>query len=88
MKVFELINELNDLDPEAEVVLQGDPEGNDYHLIRGVEGSMVYMDDKYESSVKYKKLTDELKELGYGPEDCYDPEDDGDDFVDAVVLFP
>ncbi len=86
MKVFQLINELSDLDPEAEVVLQGDPEGNSYHTVRGVEGSMVYISNRYEESVKYKKLTKDLEELGYGPEDCLDPEEE--DFVDAVLLFP
>jgi hypothetical protein len=35
MKVKELIIELQAMDPEMEIILQGDPEGNDYHECRG-----------------------------------------------------
>lgn len=85
MKVSELIDVLNDMDPEAEVVLQADAEGNDYQLLRCYEGGLVFADDKYDRSVKYRKLTPELEECGYNEEDVWDGVED---VVDCVVLSP
>lgn len=42
MKVRELLEELADVDPEAEVILQKDAEGNGYSPLRGVDPDAVY----------------------------------------------
>lgn len=43
MKVKELIEELKLLDPESEVILQKDSEGNGYSPLEGVDGDAVYI---------------------------------------------
>ncbi len=87
MKVSDLIVALSELDPEAHVVLQADPEGNSYCHMRGVEGGMVFIDNRYEQTVKYRKLTKKLKDDGYDKSDCWNRESDGD-AEDCVVIFP
>lgn len=87
IKVHELIAELQDLDPDAYVVIQKDTEGNGYRYCSGSEGGVVAI-GKYNPDVKYKKLTSGLLQAGYLEEDCYDEEEDGPDYVEAVVLFP
>ena len=51
MKVKELIEELKKEDPEKDIILQKDPEGNGYSLISGVDGYCVYRTDDYENTV-------------------------------------
>ena len=43
MKVKELIAELAAMDPEAEVILQKDAEGNGYSPLRGADPDCVYV---------------------------------------------
>lgn len=43
MKVKELIRELQLLDPEMEVILQKDGEGNNYSPLEGVDENCVYI---------------------------------------------
>ena len=45
VKVKELLESLNGADPEAEVVLQVDAEGNGYAPLAGVDLEAVYMPD-------------------------------------------
>lgn len=42
MKVRELIAELQGMDPEWDVILQKDSEGNGYSPLSGVDGNSVY----------------------------------------------
>ena len=41
MKVKDLIEELQQADPEQEVYLQTDPEGNGYYVVRGKNSKRV-----------------------------------------------
>ncbi len=43
MKVKELLEALAGVDPEAEVILQKDAEGNGYSPLRGVDDECVYV---------------------------------------------
>jgi hypothetical protein len=45
MKVKELIEELSKLDPESQVILQKDAEGNGYSPLYAVDGDAVYLPD-------------------------------------------
>ena len=45
MKVKELIEELSKLDPESQVILQKDAEGNGYSPLYAVDGDAVYLSD-------------------------------------------
>lgn len=45
MKVRKLIEELSRLDPESQVILQKDTEGNGYAPIEGVDGCAIYVVD-------------------------------------------
>lgn len=45
MTVSELIDALQTMPCDAEVILQGDPEGNYYHKLRGVDGDAIYQQD-------------------------------------------
>ena len=51
MKVKKLIEELSKLDPEAEVILQKDSEGNGYKSLYGVDGNAVTIREDGEYSV-------------------------------------
>ncbi len=43
MKVKDLISELQQMDPEAEVIMQGDAEGNSYSPLAGADHNTVYI---------------------------------------------
>jgi len=43
MKVKDLIRELQLMDPEMEVIMQGDAEGNNYSPLEGVDENCVYI---------------------------------------------
>jgi len=43
MKVKELIEQLNDIDPELEVICQRDSEGNGYSPLEGVDANAIYI---------------------------------------------
>lgn len=45
MKVIELIAALQQMDPECEVILQKDAEGNGYSPLAGADGLAVYVPD-------------------------------------------
>jgi hypothetical protein len=45
MKVKDLIRELQLLDPEMEVILQKDGEGNGYSPLEGVDENCVYIEE-------------------------------------------
>lgn len=45
MKVKELIEQLNNMDPEAEIILQKDAEGNGYSPLSGADHNAVYIPD-------------------------------------------
>jgi hypothetical protein len=43
MKVKDLIRELKLLDPEMEVIMQGDAEGNNYSPLAGTDENCIYI---------------------------------------------
>lgn len=79
MKVKELILALQELDPEREVYLQSDPEGNSYEPVRGAESCSVEIDGR-EINCGIEKLTEGLMKQGFTEEDIF-PEL-------GVVVFP
>ncbi len=83
MKVKELIEELEQLDPESECIMQGDSEGNSYSPLAGVDGNAVYVEESSWSGIVYGTdytaddncmEEEEWEELKAGPR--------------CVVLFP
>jgi hypothetical protein len=74
MKVKELIEQLSEMDPELEVILQKDAEGNGYSPLAGSDGDCVYeAESTYHGNV-------------YGSEDVEDGYGEGCPKV--CVLFP
>jgi len=62
MKVKELIAELSEMDPESEVILQKDAEGNGYSPLRGADPDCVYVAENTWSGEVYS--------LEYTADDC------------------
>lgn len=81
MKVHELMDLLKFAEPDAEVVLSRDPEGNGYMELGSVEVSTYNWDDS-EAEIGLRKLTEEFKRHGFGEEDVME------DGVSCVVLWP
>ena len=81
MKVKELIEILSKCNPDADVVLSRDEEGNGYSSLSGV--SLEYnWDGEYNAEIGLKELTPELIKAGYEEEDTMP------DGLDCVVLWP
>lgn len=83
MKVKNLIEELNKLNPEAIVIMSGDGEGNQYSPLADIVGeNMVYSaNSTWEGDIGYKKLTPELIKDGYTEEDIKLGKD-------CIILYP
>jgi len=79
MKVKELIEMLQEFNPDSVVIMQRDPEGNGYAPLSGAEDNGSW--NKKDREYGYATLTEELEEQGYSEEDCIDGEP-------AVVLWP
>jgi hypothetical protein len=79
MKVKELIEMLQEFNPDSVVIMQRDPEGNGYAPLSGAEDNGAW--NKKDREYGYATLTEELEEQGYSEEDCIDGEP-------AVVLWP
>ena len=90
MKVKELIENLEDMDPEAEVILQKDPEGNGYFELDGCEELKYLTPEAIEKCDEYFFVP---SKSGYPlhPEDVDDGEHDQDvldQTIPSVVLWP
>ena len=81
MKVKELIEELEKLNPEKEVILSKDEEGNGFIPLSAVSDNAVYVSEYNE--IWPEELTEEMKKIWYTKEDVYD----GDGGVKSVVLW-
>ena len=55
MKVKELIKELSELDPDSEVIMQSDSEGNGYSPLYCVDGNAIYVPESTYSGAVYSK---------------------------------
>ena len=83
MKVKDLIAALQNVDPEREVILQKDAEGNGYSPCAGIDDNCTYEAESTWSGVVYcQKLTPELIARGFTDEDTYESG------VPALVLAP
>lgn len=82
MTVRELIEHLKESDMDALVVLQKDAEGNGYSPLAGLDVDLAYLPDTtYSGSVKFKRLTPQLRREGFTREDVGAGEN-------CVVLYP
>jgi hypothetical protein len=83
MKVSELIEELKALDPDMEVIVQKDSEGNGYSPLAGVDPGAIYVADSTWSGEVYEaELT--------ADEVCME-EDDWQEILKmprALILYP
>lgn len=68
MKIKELMEILKDLDPELDIIVSEDPEGNHYQHLHAYCSDMYYTGD-YNCEIGYNKITPELIKQGYGEED-------------------
>jgi hypothetical protein len=83
MKVKDLIKELQNMNPEMEVIMQSDSEGNGYSPLAGADPGAIYVADSTWSGTAYHADStaddncleeDEWKELQAGPR--------------ALILYP
>jgi len=75
MKVKELMKVLQKADPEKEIVMSMDAEGNGYSMGADVDTTMIFVPDSPgygRGEIYEKELTPELKKQGYTEEDIYD----------------
>ena len=80
MKVRELIGALEDMDPDAIVILQKDSEGNGFSPLNGVDDSFEYVGEGLGTGDVYPDAPNDY----YSEADLYD----GDDAEPCVLLYP
>jgi len=66
MKVSQLMDILENCNPDAEVIMAGDEEGNYYCNIESVDDDL-YIDE--DGNVGFNSITPELREEGFSDED-------------------
>lgn len=74
MKVKELIEQLQKVDPERIVIMSSDSEGNSYSPLSDFWEGAYLADTTWSGEVGFEKLTLELKEEGYDEEDILEGE--------------
>jgi hypothetical protein len=79
MKVRELIEKLQQEDPERLVIVSSDEEGNSMNPLQEIATAAYSKEDR---EIGLETLTDEDKEQGYGEEDVIE------DGIPALVLYP
>lgn len=84
MKVQELIDRLLEEDPEREVIIQKDSEGNEYSPLADIGVARYRPETSWSGEVGLEELDAEALERGFTDEDVFDGEDD----VPAVILYP
>ena len=83
MKVHELRELLHHFDPEMEVLLSSDPEGNEYYFASGAD------DDSYVPADDMDRdRTDECQNLENLKEETEDGDDPTDGYVQVVCIYP
>lgn len=80
MKVKELIEELSKFDPEAEVILQKDSEGNGYSPLSGADDDAVYQEENSWSGMVYT--------LSSGHDEACLDQEEFEALPNCVVLWP
>lgn len=82
MKVKDLINELEDCNPEEEVYLASDPEGNNFRQLYGV-------DNEFGLVINERRVDGPwLRELTEDKEQYYSQEDVNENAENVVILWP
>lgn len=88
MKVKDLIELLKDYEDDAEVVLQGDDEGNYYKLLLGAQEDSYFGEDELDDLTafrsQYSSVEDMASDLGRDVEEI---EDFIEQLNDVVVLY-
>ena len=73
MKVREVMEQLKNIDPEREVVLSSDAEGNNYRMLYGLDSDMFYQTEEGWVFDEQERVDED-----YPLKDC----------IKAVVLWP
>ncbi len=81
MKVRELLEELKAVDPEAEVIMSSDGEGNSHSPLASLWIGSYEAYTTWSGGVGFAAMTPELREQGYGDEDILEG-------APAVILAP
>jgi len=84
MKVKELIELLGKTNPEREVVISRDSEGNGFSPFSGLSEELYVPYSTWSGEIYIEELTEEMRKHGYSEEDTYG----GDDGVKALVFWP
>ena len=82
MQVKDLINELKTLDPEMELIIQIDSEGNGYNPLRGADPNAVFVPSGYGG---------EVYDINWSAEDACMDKEEWDKLIagpKCVVLYP
>lgn len=70
MKIKQLIKKLSTLDPNLEIILASDAEGNSYHELDGIDYKHCgYKKEDYEIRIGLLSLDKDAVEAGYSEED-------------------
>lgn len=77
MKVKDLMARLAEVNPDDEVVLASDAEGNSFSLLCQTEDLMAF----HKGEVGLRELTPELAKIGYSKEDVIEG-------MSCVILYP
>lgn len=83
MKVKELLEILKDLDPEMELIVQKDSEGNGYSPLAGADSDAIY--------VAKTTWYGEVYEVDLTPEDCCMDQEEWEEMQKlprTVILYP
>lgn len=74
MKIKDLIKKLNKLDPDSEIILSSDSEGNSFNYLNNIESNLFVYQVQGQVELCDK---DELRDI----DECFEPQK-------CVVLFP
>jgi hypothetical protein len=85
MKVKELIELLKLHDPEDEVIMSKDSEGNYFSPLSDIELVIYVPDSTWSGSTYVREITESMKKQGFTEEDDLYHDDDG---VNAIVFYP
>ena len=86
MKVKELIKMLKEEDPEREVIMSKDREGNDYSPLSDFGEGTYVPDSTWSGDIYIEELTEELEKEGFTEEDLGPLDIEGR--VKALILYP
>lgn len=85
MKVKELIEKLQQCNPDDLVILAKDIEGNGYSPAGTISEDMYTPESTWSGEVSLRELTSEDEEQGFTSEDVGSPEDGA---VNCITIYP